>query len=189
MPHKTPDAILAASDLIGQLNTIVSRRVPAGASAVLSVTQVEGGHAHNVMPASCKVTGTVRTFDPAIQDLVEAAIRQIAAGVALASGTEAQTVYDRYYPATINDPEATAEALAIAGSFAETQLAPEPAFTSEDFAFMLHHCKGAYLWLGQGSPTANVPLHHPGYDFNDQILETGIRLHVALVEEGLAASA
>lgn len=182
MPHVTPDAVLAAGELVGQLNTIISRRIPPTASAVLSVTRIQGGHAHNVLPAAVTLGGTVRSFDPAIQDRIEAALRQVVAGVALSTGTEAAITYDRYYPATINDDEAAAEALRVAATLCPASLAPEPAFTSEDFAFMLQACRGAYLWLGQGTTANTAPLHHPSYDFNDDIIATGLMLHVALVE-------
>lgn len=185
MPHHTPDAILAAGGLVMQLNTIIARRIAPTASAVLSVTQIAGGHAHNVLPAEVKVTGTVRSFDPSVQDRIEASIRQVAEGVGVASGTHVSVSYDRYYPATINDVDAAAEALEVAGTLATATLAPEPAFTSEDFAFMLQACKGAYLWLGQGREQDNVPLHHPRYDFNDEVMPLGIRLLTALAERHL----
>ncbi len=189
MPHRTPDAILAAAALVSQLNTIVSRRIPPLSPAVLSVTRIEGGHAHNVLPAAVRLLGTVRSFDEGVRDTIEAAVRQVADGVALASGTRAMVEYDRYYPATVNDPDAAAEALAAARLVADTALvAPEPAFTSEDFAFMLQACRGAYLWMGQASADGGgVPLHHPRYDFNDAALPLGIRLHVALAEQALRA--
>jgi hippurate hydrolase len=188
MPHQTPDAILAASDLVTQLNTIVSRRIPPTASAVLSVTQIEGGHAHNVLPATVRVIGTVRSFAPEVQDRIEAALRQVAQGVAVASGVGMAVTYDRYYPATINHPEAAAEALAAAACVCRrAEVAPEPAFTSEDFAFMLQARKGAYLWLGQGRGGEHTPLHHPRYDFNDDIMATGINWHVTLAERLLSA--
>jgi len=186
IPHNTPDAILAASTLVGELNTIVSRRIPPTTSAVLSVTQISGGHAHNVLPPKVIVVGTVRTFDPLTQDRIEDSIRQVAAGVAQASGTSIEVQYNRYYPATINDPSAASEALEVAATVARAELSPEPAFTSEDFAFMLQACKGAYLWLGQGGKQ-RVPLHNPKYDFNDDVLGIGIGLHAALVERMLAA--
>lgn len=186
IPQDTPDAILASASLVSQLNTIVARRIPASSSAVLSVTQINGGHAHNVIPAVVKVVGTVRTFDPAVQDVIEDAIRKITAGVALAHDVTATVDYDRYYPATINDAEAAQEALTAAATVGHAELAPEPAFTSEDFAFMLQACKGAYIWLGQARPEGSVPLHNPHYDFNDDVLGLGIRLHVALVEQHLA---
>jgi len=186
-PHKTPDAILAASELVAQLHTIVSRRIPPSASAVLSVTRIEGGHAHNVLPAAVRLLGTVRSFDPAIRDRIEDSVRQIVEGVAVASGTKTTLTYNRYYPVTRNDPEAAGEALAAAScACCHATVAPEPAFTSEDFAFMLEAKKGAYLWLGQGREGVNAPLHHPSYDFNDDIIGHGIRWHVALAERLLS---
>ena len=187
IPQNTPDAILAASTLVAELNTIVSRRIPPTASAVLSVTQIAGGQSHNVLPATVRIVGTVRTFEGSIQDQIEEAVRQIAGGVAQLSGTSADVCYERYYPATINDAVAASEALDAAATVASAELAREPAFTSEDFAFMLQACQGAYLWLGQGSPGERVPLHNPKYDFNDDVLGTGIALHVALTEQLLSA--
>ena len=185
IPQDTPDAILASASLVQRLNSIVARRIPATSSAVLSITQIHGGHTHNVIPEVVTVSGTVRTFDPKVQDVIEQSIRQIAAGVALANDVTATVEYDRYYPATINDADAAHEALAAAATVGDAQLAPEPAFTSEDFAFMLQACKGAYIWLGQARPEGSVPLHNPHYDFNDDVLGLGIRLHVALVEQHL----
>ena len=82
-PHRTPDVLLAASQLVAQLNTIVSRRIDPAESAVLSVTRMHGGSSHNVLPAEATVTGTVRSFDAAVQDTIEAALRDAAAGIAL----------------------------------------------------------------------------------------------------------
>ena len=106
--------------------------------------------------------------------------------MALANGLSASVDYQRYYPATINDAQAAQEALDAAATVGVAQLAPDPAFTSEDFAFMLKACKGAYIWLGQAKPEGGAPLHNPHYDFNDDVLGLGIRLHVALVERHLA---
>jgi len=187
-PHRTPDAILAASQLVAQLHTIVSRRIEPGESAVLSVTRIEGGHSHNVLPAEVQVTGTVRSFDATSQDIIEAALRATAQGVALASGTEVEVQYTRYYPATVNSAfEAELALAAAADAGLAASVAARPAFTSEDFAFMLRARPGAYLWLGQGrgSLGADKPLHHPGYDFNDAALPLGIRWFTALVQRVL----
>jgi hippurate hydrolase len=184
MPHQTPDAILAASDLVLQLNTIVSRRVPATQAAVLSVTQVAGGHAHNVLPATVTLTGTVRTFDADVQDRIEQSIHAMAAGVAQSTETAIVVDYDRYYPATINDAGAVDAALAAAATVCDdVAISPVPAFTSEDFAFMLQARPGAYLWMGQAAPEHDAPLHHPRYDFNDRVIATGIGWFSALAEQ------
>jgi len=185
IPQDSPDAILAAASLVQQLNTIVSRAVAPSASAVLSITQIHGGHAHNVTPAEVMVGGTVRTFDPVVQDRIEERMRAILKGIATSFEVECMLDYDRYYPATINDPQAAADVLGVAATLGTAELAPEPAPTSEDFSFMLQQRPGAYIWLGQGSHTHGAPLHNPQYDFNDNVLETGVRLHVALARHWL----
>ncbi|MDB5445365.1 MAG: peptidase [Phenylobacterium sp.] len=188
LPHQTPDAILAASALVGQLNTIVARRIAPTASAVLSVTQIHGGQAHNVLPPAVTVVGTVRTFDPDVQDVIEDTLRAMSQGVAASFGVEAQVRYVRYYPATINHPQAASHALAAAACCCpQAALAPEPAFTSEDFAFMLQVKEGAYAWLGQGDGGEHLPLHHPRYDFNDAVIPFGMSWHVAMAEQQLSA--
>ena len=191
-PHHTPDAILAASQLVAQLHTIVSRRIDPSESAVLSVTRIEGGHSHNVLPAEVRITGTVRSFDAVSQDRIEAALRDTANGVALASGTQVEVDYRRYYPATINTPAEAALALEAAQAIGlQAQMAPRAAFTSEDFAFMLQQKPGAYLWLGQGradaGPDGEYPLHHPCYDFNDDALPLGVRWFCEVARLALAA--
>ncbi len=178
-PHRTPDAVLAASELVSQLHTITSRRIPPTENAVLSVTRISGGQSHNVLPSAVELTGTVRSFDADVQDTIEAAIRQIAQGVAQATGTGIEVEYVRYYPATVNTPQGAALALRAAEAAGlKASMAPAAAFTSEDFAFMLQARPGAYLWLGQGASSqredATPPLHHPSYDFNDEVLPLGI---------------
>lgn len=190
-PHHTPDAILAASQLVAQLNTIVARRIDPSESAVLSVTRIEGGHSHNVLPAEVQITGTVRSFDSTAQDRIEAALRDTCNGVALASGTLVQVDYQRYYPATINTAEEAALALEAAQAAGlQAQVAPRAAFTSEDFAFMLQRKPGAYLWLGQGradpGPDGERALHHPCYDFNDKALPFGVRWFCEVAARALA---
>ena len=186
IPQDTPDVILAAAALVQQLNTVIARSIPPVSQAVLSVTEIAAGEAHNVLPATARVAGTVRSFDPEVQDRIEQRIGQIARGVAASFEATAELSYRRIYPATINDPDAAADALAVAATVAEARLAPEPAPTSEDFSFLLQRRPGAYIWLGQGSGADSPSLHNPRYDFNDSVLETGVRLHVALARHWLA---
>ncbi|HEV8312057.1 MAG TPA: M20 aminoacylase family protein [Burkholderiaceae bacterium] len=182
-PHRTPDVLLAASQLVVQLNTIVSRRIDPSESAVLSVTRMSGGASHNVLPAEATLTGTVRSFDAEVQDRIEAALRDAAAGIALTHGIEADVTYHRYYPATVNsEAEARLALQAAAEAGLQASVAPRPAFTSEDFAFLLRERPGAYLWLGQGGECA---LHHPCYDFNDDALPRGVRWFCAVAELAL----
>jgi hippurate hydrolase len=189
-PHRTPDVLLAASQLVVQLNTIVSRRIDPGESAVLSVTRLVGGASHNVLPSEVSVTGTVRTFDADVQDRIEEAVRANAAGLALAYGVDVHVDYQRYYPATVNTKDEAGLALEAARSVGlRATEAPRPAFTSEDFGFMLRECPGAYLWLGQGrsSERPDYPLHHPSYDFNDDAISFGVRWLCEVATRSLAS--
>jgi len=186
-PHLSPDAILCAAQIVTAANTLVARTLDPIASAVLSLTRIAGGTSHNVMPSEVSITGTVRTFDAAVQDRLEHALRDVVEGTARAAGCTATLEYKRYYPATVNDAACAQHALdAAEGLLGAATLAPAPAFTSEDFAFMLQAVPGAYIWLGQGSPTHGAPLHTPAYDFNDEVLPVGAALLASIAERRLA---
>jgi amidohydrolase len=186
-PHLTADTILCAAQIVTSANTLVARRIDPNAAAVLSVTCIHGGNAHNVLPSEVKITGTVRTFDPVVQDKIEAALRDLVEGTARAAGCTATIEYIRYYPATINDAECANHVLETSRALFGRAFVPDtPAATSEDFAFMLRKVPGAYVWLGQGSKDHAASLHHPRYDFNDDVLSTGAALLAALAERRLA---
>ena len=190
-PHLTSDTILCAAQIVTAANTLVARRIDPNATAVLSITCIHGGDAHNVLPSEVKLTGTVRTFDPVVQDKIEMALRELVEGTVRAAGCTANLEYVRYYPATLNDAQCAQHALEIGRTLFGEQafIAGAPAATSEDFAFMLQKVPGAYIWLGQGHSQGNsFPLHHPRYDFNDEVLPKGAALLAALAERRLAGT-
>ncbi|MGC0943006.1 M20 aminoacylase family protein [Pantoea agglomerans] len=183
-PHLTRDTLLATSELVVQLNTLVSRALDPCETALLTVTRMQGGFSHNMIPAEANITGTVRTFSPAAQATIEARLRQMAEHITAAHGLHAEVSYLRYYPATLNsnaEAQFCLQALTQAGIKAEA--APQPALTSEDFAFMLQARTGAYLWLGS-APCK--PLHHAAYDFNDALIPHGVNVFVTLIRQALA---
>lgn len=182
-PHRSSDAILCAAQIVTAANTLVARRIDPNATAVLSLTRIAGGSSHNVMPAEVTLTGTVRTFDRAVQDRIEHTLRELVEGTAKAAGCGATLAYHRYYPATVNDAECARHALEAGEALVgRATLLDAPAFTSEDFAFMLKEVPGAYVWLGQSSPERTAALHTPGYDFNDEVLPLGAGLLATLAE-------
>ncbi len=183
-PHLTRDTLLATSELVVQLNTLVSRALDPCETALLTVTRMQGGFSHNMIPADANITGTVRSFSPAAQATIEARLRQMAEHITAAHGLHAEVSYLRYYPATLNsaaEAQFCLQALTQAGITAEA--APQPALTSEDFAFMLQARPGAYLWLGS-APCK--PLHHAAYDFNDALIPHGVNVFVTLIRQALA---
>lgn len=171
-PHLSADTLLATSELVVQLNTIVARAVDPCEPALLTVTRIQGGFSHNMIPASASITGTVRTFSLAVQDTIEKRLCEMAEHVTAAHGLQATVAYNRYYPATINTPAEAQIALQAAGRAGlQASAAASPALTSEDFSFMLAARPGAYLWLGSGD---SQPLHHSAYDFNDAVIPYGV---------------
>ncbi|GAA0485362.1 M20 aminoacylase family protein [Tatumella punctata] len=172
-PHLSPDTLLAISELVVALNSLVPRTLNPHEAALLTVTQIHGGTSHNMIPAAATITGTVRTFSPQARNTLERQLRLKTEHISAASGLHAEIRYHRYYPATCNSPRETRLALAAAeraGLIA--QQADYPALTSEDFSFMLQEKPGAYVWLGSGP---GYPLHHPCFDFNDQAIPYGVR--------------
>ncbi len=188
MPHQGIDPVVVAAQIVTALQTIASRNVDPVESVVVSVTQVHGGDAWNVIPEHVTLRGTVRSFKPEVQDMAEANIGRIAKGVAAALGAQVEMRYERRYPATVNSEAETLHAARIASAVVGRDNVVQrlsPSMGSEDFAFMLQKRPGSYIWLGAGEDHPN--LHSPHYDFNDDILPIGARYWARLVEETLKA--
>ena len=183
MPHQGIDPVVAGAQIVMALQTIASRNVDPLESVVVSVTQIHGGDAWNVIPEHVTLRGTVRSFKPQVQDVAEANIGRVAKGVAAGLGAEVEMRYERRYPATVNSEAETRNAGRIAASVVGADRVVEgitPSMGSEDFAFMLERRPGSYVWLGAGEDQPN--LHSPHYDFNDDILPIGASYWARLVE-------
>jgi hippurate hydrolase len=192
MPYEGRDPMLFAAHAIQALQTIVSRNVHPLAAAVVSVTQVHAGDTWNVIPPEVVLRGTVRTFDRAVQDMIEARMRTIVAGVAAAFDMQASVRYERRYPATVNEREATRHALAAARAVVGDDRVitdPTPNMGSEDFAFLLEKKPGCYVWMGTGYGDDTPGLHNPQYDFNDEALALGASYWVTLARQQLGQTA
>jgi amidohydrolase len=186
MPHQGIDPVLISAHIVTGIQTIASRNVDPLASVVVSVTQIHGGDAWNVTPQEVVLRGTVRSFAPEVQDMAEANLGRIARGVAASHGGQAEMRYERRYPATVNSHAETRHAARVASQVVEAGNVLDgiaPCMGSEDFAFMLQHRPGSYIWLGAGEDQPN--LHNPHYDFNDDILPIGASYWAKLVEETL----
>lgn len=185
MPHQGIDPLVIASQIVLALQTIVSRHLPPQEPAVVTITQVHGGDAWNVIPAQAVLRGTVRCFSEEIQKRIHALIDNIATVTASASGGSATLDYRYAYPPTINTDNETDIALQAARLTAgadRVQVDCKPSMASEDFAFMLRVRPGAYIWMGVDGDKPSHPLHNPHYDFNDDTLVAGMRYWVALVQ-------
>jgi hippurate hydrolase len=190
MPERGVDPFIATAQIVMALQTIPSRAVSALDSAVVSVTQIHGGDAWNVIPATVTIRGTARCFDEAVREKIESRLRQLVESTARAHGASAIVQYHRGYPPTVNSgPEADTAARVAARLAGEGNVAVgiKPSMASEDFAFMLQQRPGAYLWIGADGDEPSAPLHNPGYDFNDAALPIGASFWVELVATELPA--
>jgi hippurate hydrolase len=188
LPHRTADTLLAATAIVGALQTIVSRSVDPLEAAVVSVTEIHVGETTNVIAERGRIAGTARTLKAEIRDLVERRMGEIVAGIAAAHGVQARLRYKRSYPVTRNHAEQTSLAASVASEVAGkervvTDIAP--IMGGEDFAYMLESRPGAFIFIGNGDTAG---LHNPAYDFNDAIIPAGCSYWVRLVETAMPVS-
>ena len=192
MPNQGVDTLVVASQLVLALQTVVARNLHPCESAVVSVTQIHGGEALNIIPDDAVLRGTIRSFKPEVQELVEKAIERLCSGIASAFGAQIKAVFDHRYPPTVNSvPEAAlccrvAEALLGTDKVLKNEL---PSMGAEDFAYMLQEKPGCYVWLGNGPGVGGCTLHNPHYDFNNELIPYGISYWVRLVETALKREA
>jgi hippurate hydrolase len=197
MPHLGVDPVFVAVQIVQGLQGIITRNKKPIDSAVLSITIIKAGDAINVVPDTAFISGGVRTFDPAVTDLIEERMRRIAQLTAEAHGASAHVTFERYYPATVNDPEQAAFAARVAEKMVgagNVFASCEPTMGSEDFSYMLQVRPGAYIFIGNGDGAHRLTghgegpcmLHNPSFDFNDELIPVGATFWVRLVENFLA---
>jgi hippurate hydrolase len=187
-PEQSIDPVLIASHIVTALQSIVARNVSALDSAVVSATAIKGGDAYNVIPQTADIRGTVRTFRNDTMDLVEESMKRIAAGVASAFGATASVDFRRLFAPLVNDAAETALFGDVAAELVGEQNVERERdliMASEDFSFMLEKRPGAYINIGNGDTAGSVPVHNPGYDFNDEILPLGAAALAGIVEKKL----
>lgn len=186
MPQNGVDPIVIGSQIVTALQSLVSRSKDPIETAVISITMFHAGAAFNVIPEEAVLSGTVRTFNPEVQDMIEAGMKRIAEGIASGMGGSADVDFRRGYPATVNHEAQTQLAADVAGGIVGPENVRndvDPTMGGEDFAFMLNEKPGCYLWLGQGGGASSENVHHPQYDFNDSVLPIGASVLARLVEE------
>lgn len=189
LPETGVDTLVCACQIVLALQTIISRRIAPRETAVLSVTQVHGGAAMNVLPDDAVIRGTVRCFSKDVQRRIQELMVEISEGIARVNGATATVIYDHAYPVTINAPAETEIALRAAQAVVGASNVIdncEPAIGSEDFSYMLEQKPGAYIWLGSSEEHTGqdkpAPLHNPFYDFNDHALKFGAAYWVELIK-------
>jgi hippurate hydrolase len=187
MPHLAADTVLAAAQIVIAVQSIVSRNVDPLEGAVVSICAFNAGHANNVIPHTAELRGTVRTLTKDVQALVEARLREVVERTAETFGAKATFTYIYGCPMVVNHAaEAEHAALAATSVVGADNVRRDkpPTMGAEDFSFMLEARPGCMVGIGQGG---EFGVHHPAYDFNDEIIPIGISYWARLVESRLAA--
>ena len=189
MPERGADPIVAAAQLIMALQTIPSRRLSPQESTVVSITQISGGEAINVLPDKVVLRGTFRCLNNQVRERVRGLIESYVAAQPQVSDVEGKIAWYPGYPVTTNHPAEAQKVREVASALLGESAViwnGNPSMASEDFACMLEACPGAYFWIGTDGETASKPLHNAGYDFNDELIPHGVALWTTLVETLLA---
>jgi amidohydrolase len=181
-PHASVDTVLVGAQIINQLQSIVARNVDPLEAAVVSICMFQAGTTDNVIPQSAILRGTVRSLKPEIRDLVQKRLQEIVEGTAKLYGAKASVKYHRGYPVLNNHEQQTEFAASVASEIAgkdKVETNVTPVMGAEDFSFMLNERPGAFIFIGNGD---SAGLHHPAYNFNDDVIPFGTSYWVKLVE-------
>jgi amidohydrolase len=178
-PHETADPVVGAAQVITALQSIVARNVSPLEPAVISITSVHGGTAFNIIPADVELTGTIRTFQPRVREMVLARVRQVIASVAEGMGLQAAVEIQALTPAVINDPQVTTAVRAAAADVlgADNVLAAQT-LGSEDMACFLNAVPGCFFFVGSANPARDLhyPHHSERFDFDERALSIGLEV-------------
>jgi len=184
-PHFGIDTVLVGAQIINNIQSIVSRNVDPLKAAVVSIPMFQAGNADNVIPQTVRLRGTARSLDEEVRVLLEKRLHQVVEGTAAAYGAKATLSYRRNYPVLVNHDQQTDFAASVASQIvgdAQVETTLPPMMGAEDFSFMLLERPGAFIWVGNG---ASAGLHHPAYNFNDDVIPFGTSYWVKLVETAL----
>ncbi|MEI7784746.1 MAG: M20 aminoacylase family protein [Betaproteobacteria bacterium] len=192
MPHTTADTVVAAASIVMALQTVVSRNVDPLHTAVVTVGALNAGQANNVIPAQAQLELSMRALDPQVRRLLRERVCELVELQAASLKVRAEIDWRDGYAVLVNASEPTRLATQVAiDLFGAERVHTEarPLTASEDFAFMLEKVPGCYFLVGNGGPgsAGACMVHNPGYDFNDDIIEPGARLWLALVEKFLSS--
>ncbi len=184
-PHISIDPVLVGAQIINQLQSIVARNVDPLHAAVISICVFQAGSTDNVIPQTALLRGTARSLTPEVRDLLERRVHEVVTGTAQLYGATAKITYHRDYPVTRNHERQAAFAASVAAEVVGDERVDDevaPVMGAEDFSFMLEARPGAFIFVGNGE---SAGLHHPAYDFNDEIIPIGTSYWVRLVETAL----
>lgn len=188
MPHHGIDVMQAAASIVLGLQSLVSREVDALKSAVITVGSIQAGATYNIVPESAAIKIGIRALNPEVRNQIETRLRDFVGAQAQSYQLQADVLYERKYPVLVNHAAQTERAREVATQLlgAENVVTRGPVMGSEDFAYMLEHCPGTYVRLGNGlGQDGGCMVHNPLYDFNDKALPIGAAFWASLVQSYL----
>ncbi|NET00408.1 MAG: amidohydrolase [Sphaerospermopsis sp. SIO1G1] len=190
LPHQTVDSIIVSAQIVNALQTIVARNVNPLDAAVVTIGELHSGTRANVIADTAKMSGSLRYFNPDLQDFFEQRIEEIIAGVCKLHGANYQLNYTNLYPPVVNDPKIAAIVKDAAETVVETPVNIFPEYQilgSEDMSFFLREVPGCYFFVGSANAEKNLnfPHHHPKFDFDETALVVGVEMFVKCVEKFL----
>jgi amidohydrolase len=190
VPHKVIDPIVTSAQIVGGLQTIVSRSLEPVAAGVISVCTIQGGTTSNVIPDEVVMEGTTRYFDKRVQKLIRSRMEEVVRGICTSAGADYAFQYNEGYIPLVNDPGKVSFLQTVVESYlGEKAWIPDlpRSMGAEDFSFYLAKIPGVFLRLGLGEDWPG--LHSAQFDFNDQAIEAGITVMSALALETLTRAA
>ncbi|UVI30723.1 M20 metallopeptidase family protein [Paenibacillus spongiae] len=193
IPDQTVDPVVCASAIVMGLQTIVSREVSPFDPVVVTIGSIQAGHANNVIPHRAELTGTVRTFEPRVQEAMPARIERIVKQIADGYRCTAELRYIRQVPVLMNHDACVSHVDSVLDRVigAERRITAAPTLAGEDFSVYLERIPGCFFWLGSG-PLEDADqacgLHHPRYTLNEECIPLGASLLAAIALHRLAAS-
>ncbi len=186
-PHQAVDPIVAAATLVTQMQTVVAREVSPFQPAVVTVGAIQGGMAHNIIPDSVLLKGTVRTLEPAVRDQVEAALGRLCEGVSTAMRVKAELHYHRFVPPVVSDDALLDRAIAsIRRQLGEVVAETQPVMGGEDFALFSNAVPSAHLRIGSGAPGRADMLHNSDYQPAEACIALGVQAIARIAADILA---
>jgi amidohydrolase len=183
IPEKTADPIIASAQIISALQTVVSRNVSPRDTAVVSITQIQGGETYNVIPGFVEMKGTIRSFSKDVHDLIVSRIEKLVMSIADGLNCIAEVTWIMSDPPLVNDPDTTKVVLKAANEIFPDHTIVEDYYSmgSEDMALIQERIPGCYIFIGSANSERglNFGHHHPKFDFDEDVLPQAAALVAA----------
>ncbi len=184
-PHETIDPVVCASYLILSLQSIISRSVSPVQPSVMSITMFKGGHAKNVIPNECEISGTIRSKNSETREKIQERMSEICSGIGLAHECSIELDHIDGYPAVYNDSTCTDKAQKAMASFSKGKCHVTQSMGGEDFGYFAREKPACYMFLGASLGESSAGNHSPNFNFDERVMLIGVNYYLTLVSDSL----